>query len=277
MLHVESKFTGIGNTTLHSQSWLLDGPPKAVFIIVHGLAEHSGRYMNPVNYFVPKGYAIYTFDLRGHGKSAGTPGYVDHFSDYLSDLKIFSDKVRTENDNAKIFLIGHSMGGTIAVAYAVEHQNELAGLITSGAVLKAGSSVNAVSKILAKVLSVLMPKMGVSKLDSSTVSRDKAVVEAYVKDPLDYTGKISARLGAELLKEIDLLPSKIPQITLPILIMHGAADRLSDPASSKMLFDGVGSRDKTLKLYEGFYHEIFNDPEREKVFTDMETWLNLHL
>jgi alpha-beta hydrolase superfamily lysophospholipase len=122
-----------------------------------------------------------------------------------------------------------------------------------------------------------MPKMGVSKLDSSTVSRDKAVVEAYVKDPLDYTGKISARLGAELLKEIDLLPSKIPQITLPILIMHGAADRLSDPASSKMLFDGVGSRDKTLKLYEGFYHEIFNDPEREKGFTDIETWLNLHL
>jgi len=276
MLHVESKFTGIGNTTLHSQSWLLDGPPKAVFIIVHGLAEHSGRYMNPVNYFVPKGYAIYTFDLRGHGKSAGTPGYVDHFSDYLSDLKIFSDKVRTENDNAKIFLIGHSMGGTIAVAYAVEHQNELAGLITSGAVLKAGSSVNAVSKILAKVLSVLMPKMGVSKLDSSTVSRDKAVVEAYVKDPLDYTGKISARLGAELLNVIEKLPSQIHEITLPILIMHGTADRLSDPASSKMLFDGVSSKDKTLKYYEGFYHEIFNDPERQQVFLEMETWLKLH-
>jgi acylglycerol lipase len=277
MLHTEGKFTGRDNLTLYEQAWLPDGPAKAVFIVVHGLAEHSGRYLNPVNYFVPKGYAIYTFDLRGHGKSAGIPGYVDHFSDYLDDLKIFSDKVRTENKNAKIFLIGHSMGGAIAVAYAVEYQDEFTGLITSGAVLKAGSSVNAVSKILAKVLSVLALKMGVSKLDASTVSRDKAVVDAYVKDPLDYTGKISARLGAELLKEIDLLPSKIPQITLPILIMHGAADRLSDPASSKMLFEGVSSKDKTLKLYEGFYHEIFNDPEREKVFKDMEAWLNLHI
>lgn len=276
MLHTEGKFTGRNNVTLYEQAWLPEGAPKAVFIVVHGLAEHSGRYLNPVNYFVPQGYAVYSFDLRGHGKSGGTPGYVEHFSNYLDDLKIFSAKVRAANPNTKIFLLGHSMGGTIATAYATENQNEFSGLMVSGAVLKAGSSVNALSKFMAKILSALMPKMGVSALDACTVSRDQAVVDAYVKDPLNYTGKVSARLGAELLKEIDLLPSKIHRITLPILIMHGSADRLSDPASSKMLYDGVGSKDKTLKLYDGFYHEIFNDPERDKVFKDMEAWLNLH-
>jgi len=277
MQHIEGKFPGRNDINLYYQSWVPDGMPIAVLVVVHGLAEHSGRYFNLVNYFLPKGYAVHTFDLRGHGKSEGTRGYVERFSYYLDDLKIFCDKVSQENKNTRIFMVGHSMGGTIATAYAIDHQNELNGLILSGAVLKAGSSVTGVAILMARLLSLLIPKMGVSTLDASTVSRDKTVVEAYINDPLNYTGKISARLGAELLNEIQRLPSKLSVLSLPVLIMHGAADRLSDPSSSQMLFERAGSKDKTIKFYDGFYHEIFNDPQRQQVFTDMENWLKLHV
>jgi alpha-beta hydrolase superfamily lysophospholipase len=277
MQHNEGKFTGRNNFNLYYQSWVPDGKPIALLIIVHGIAEHSGRYANVVNYFVPKGYAVYSFDLRGHGKSDGIRSHVERFSYYLDDLKTFCDKVRDENKTAKIFLVGHSMGSTIALDYAVEHQSELNGLIVSGTTLKAGNSVTKVSILMAKILSVVMPKMGVAALDANGISRDKAVVAAYINDPLVYTGKLRARWGAELLKTMNKLQSQISALSLPILILQGTADRISDPSGSKMLFDGVGSKDKTLKLYEGFYHEIFNEPERQQVFLDVEKWLKLHL
>jgi alpha-beta hydrolase superfamily lysophospholipase len=277
MQHTEGKFTGRNNYSLYRQAWLPDGVPIAVLIVVHGIAEHSGRYSNLVNYFVPKGYAVYSFDLRGHGKSDGTRSYIERFSYYLDDLKTFCDKVRDENKTAKIFLVGHSMGSTIALDYAVEHQSELAGLIVSGTTLKAGNSVSKASILMAKILSVLAPKMGVASLDANGISRDKAVVAAYINDPLNYTGKLRARWGMELLKTMNKLQSTISELSLPVLIMQGTADRISDPSSSKMLFDGASSKDKTLKLYEDFYHEIFNDPERQQVFLDMEKWLKLHV
>ena len=277
MQHTEGKFTGRNNLNLYYQSWLPDGVPLAVLIVIHGIAEHSGRYANIVNYFVPKGYAVYSFDLRGHGKSDGIRSHVERFSYYLDDLKTFCDKVRDENKTAKIFLVGHSMGSTIALDYAVEHQSELNGLIVSGTTLKAGNSVTKVSILMAKILSVVMPKMGVAALDANGISRDKAVVAAYINDPLVYTGKLRARWGAELLKTMNKLQSTISELSLPILILQGTADRISDPSGSKMLFDGVGSKDKTLKLYEDFYHEIFNEPGRQQVFLDMEKWLKLHV
>jgi acylglycerol lipase len=277
MQHDEGKFIGRNNFNLYYQSWLPEGAPNAVLLVVHGIAENSGRYSNLVNYFVPKGYAVYSFDLRGHGKSDGTRSHIEHFSYYLDDVKTYFDIVKKQNPNAKIFLVGHSMGSTIAIAYAVEHQSELSGLIVSGTTLKAGNSINKASILMAKILSVLAPRMGVAALDANGISRDKAVVAAYINDPLVYTGKLRARWGTELLKTMEKLKSKISELSLPILIMHGSADRLSDPSSSKMLFDGVSSKEKTLKLYEGFYHEIFNDPERQQVFSDMEAWLKLHI
>jgi alpha-beta hydrolase superfamily lysophospholipase len=273
MQHTEGKFTGRNNFSLYRQAWLPDIAPKAILLVVHGIAEHSGRYMNLVNYFVPKGYAVYSFDLRGHGKSDGKRSYIERFSYYIDDLQTFFNLVRTENPNTKIFMVGHSMGSTISIDYALEHQSELQGLIISGTTLKLGSSISKTAILMAKILSVLMPKMGVSALDPGGISRDPAVVAAYVNDPLNYTGKLSARFGVELLKTMEALQSGLSEINLPILIMQGSQDRISDPSSSKLLFDGVGSKDKTMKIYEGFYHEIFNDPERQQVFSDMEAWL----
>jgi alpha-beta hydrolase superfamily lysophospholipase len=277
MKHKEGRFKGLKNFSLYYQCWLPDGSPKAVLLVAHGLAEHSGRYKNLVNYFVPKGYAVYALDYRGHGRSEGMRSYVDRFSDYLADFKTFFDIVRKAHKDAKIFLVGHSLGATIAIPYAVEHQQELAGVITSGASLVASPTVSPVLIAIAGVLSALLPKMGVTVLDASTISQDQAVVDAYVKDPLVFRGKIPARTGAELANMWKTLPEQMPEIKLPILIMHGSVDRLCDPAGSKLLYERVGSKDKTLKLYDGFYHEIYNEPEHKKVMADVEAWLKKHL
>jgi len=277
MKRKEGKLKGYKGLNLYYQYWLPEGKPKAVLLVAHGLAEHSGRYKNLVDYFVPKGYAVYALDHRGHGKSEGTRSYVDNFNDYLTDLETFFGMVRKENKNARIFLFGHSLGGTIATAYAIEHQKELAGLIVSGASLVASTSVSPALLAMAGVVSALLPKMGVTLLDASAISRDKAVVDAYVNDPLVFRGKVPARTGAELARMWKHLPEQMHKIKLPILIMHGFADQLANPAGSKLLYERVSSKDKTLKLYDNCYHEICNEPEREQVFMDMQTWLAKHI
>ena len=277
MKHIEDTFQGIGNVNLYCQGWLPPREPEAVILIVHGLAEHSGRYASMARYFVSKGLAVYGFDLQGHGKSEGSRGYVERFSRYLDDLDTFLNIVRSKHGAARIFLWGHSMGGTIATAYAIQHQNEFDGLIVTGMTLLPGSSVSPVQIALARMLSLLIPKMGIAALDASAISRDEAIVAAYVHDPLVYRGKISARLGAEFLKTMQTLRYRLADMDLPILIMHGTSDRLSEPGSSQLLYDQVSSQDKTLKLYQGFYHEIFNEPGQEPVLADMETWLSAHI
>jgi len=277
MEHVESKFKGHGNLALYYQSWLPVEAPKAILLLVHGFAEHSGRYANIVNYFVPKGYTVYGLDHRGHGKSEGLRGYVEQFSYYLDDLKTFFDIVRGEHRDVKIFLFGHSFGGLIATTYAVRYQHEFDGLILSGAGLKVDTGFLPVLTVIVRMLSLLLPKVGLVTINASFISQDKAVVDAYVSDPLVFRGKVPARSGSEIARVMQKLTHEMPKIDLPILIMHGTADRLANWKGSEMLYERVSSCNKTLKLYEGFYHEIFNEPGREQVFSDMETWLETRL
>ena len=138
-------------------------------------------------------------------------------------------------------------------------------------------TISLIKIVMANLLSLILPRTGVDTIETSTISRDKAVVSAYINDPLVYLGKISARLGAELIGTMQEIKHTMPQVRLPILIMHGTGDRLCDPEGSLMLYERVGSPDKTLKLYDGFYHEIFNEPEHEQVFKDIEEWLDAHM
>ncbi|MFC2024801.1 alpha/beta hydrolase [Chloroflexota bacterium] len=277
MKNTSGNFKGQENLSLFYQGYLPAGSPRAILIVVHGLAEHFGRYMNVVDYFVPRGYVVYGFDQRGHGQSEGPRGYVENFSYYINDLKTFVDIVRVNHPSEKFVLIGHSVGGTVALAYCIHHQNEFDGLILSGATIEPGSSLSPVKIMLARLLSLIAPKMGVDVIDASAISQDQAVVNAYVHDPLVYRGKISARLGAELLKAMGRLPNQMSEIRLPILIMSGSIDRLSNPAGSQRLYEGTSSRDKTIKFYDGFYHEIFNEPGHDQVFSDIDDWLAAHL
>ena len=273
MEHKDGFFKGVRESNIYYQAWLPETECKAVLLVVHGLAEHCGRYMNVVNHFVPLGYAVYGLDHVGHGKSEGTRVYVERFEDYTDTLKIYFDMVRQEQPDKPIFLVGHSMGGLISAAYLLEHQNELTGAVLSGASVKMSGDISPVVVFMGKLLSTLAPKAGLMALEAEGVSRDPAVVEAYVNDPLVYTGKMTTRLAAELIKAVQRVNNEAAKITLPILIVQGSEDKLVDPAGAKLLYDTVSSVDKTLKVYEGFYHEVFNEPEHEQVLDDVETWL----
>jgi acylglycerol lipase len=277
MKHLESQFTGNDNLKLYYQCWLPLDEPKAILLVAHGLAEHSGRYSNLANYFLPKGYAVYGFDQRGHGKSDGVKGYVERFSYFVDDLSIFLRLVHSRHHGVKTFLVGHSIGGTIATACAILHKDEFHGLILSGASLSTPSGVATATIFAARILSLVLPKVGLYVIDAEGISQDRRVVDAYVNDPLVYRGKISARLGIELIKAMGTVNRRISEIQLPILVMHGTADRLSDPKGSQMLYQKASSPDKILKLYEGYHHELFNEPGHEQVLADVESWLKSHI
>lgn len=272
--HTEGEFAGTGKAKLYRQAWLPGNQLRAVLILAHGLAEHSGRYRQFGEYFGGKGYAVHVYDQRGHGRSGGTRCYVSRFSQYVEDLRVFHQLVAATHPGKKVFLVGHSMGGAIAVAYASVHQRDLAGLLLSGALLKVGASVTPAQARMAKVVSAVLPRMGIAPIEAKGVSRDPAVVAAYENDPLVCRGKIPVRTGAEILHALESeVPRLVPRITLPVLVMYGAADVLSNPQGSDDFYRLVGSTDKTLKRYEGLYHEIFNEPERLQVFADVEGWL----
>ncbi len=277
MRHFDGQFKGRGDLNLYYQCWLPADGPKAVLLVVHGLAEHSGRYGNLVNYFVPKGYAVYGFDHRGHGRSDGIRGHVDRFSRFVDDLDIFFEIVRHRHHDNKIFLVGHSIGGTIAASYAIVHQDKFDGLILTGAILSVPADAGPIRVLAARVLSLVLPRFGLYALDARGISRDSGVVDAYTNDPLVYRGKTRARLGVELMKAMNAVERRASEIRLPVLVMHGSADRISDPLGSEVLYQKASSADKTLRLYEGFYHELFNEPERGQVLADVESWLQARL
>ena len=270
-------FKGVRDANIYYQGWLPEDESKAVLLIVHGLAEHSGRYMNVVNHFVPLGYAVYGLDHLGHGQSDGTRVYVERFEDFTDTLKIYFDMVRVWQPDRPIFLVGHSLGGLISAVYLLDHQAELAGAVISAPVVKVPDSTSPMIILAGKLFSALAPKLGLIQLEAQGVSRDPAVVQAYVSDPLVYTGKTTARLAAELLQAMQRVTAEATEISLPILIVQGSADRLVDPGGARMLVDMLSSADKAIKIYDGFYHEVFNEPERAQVLSDVEAWLEAHL
>ena len=258
-MHQEGYFKGLKNLNIYYQCWLPSDESKAVLLVAHGFAEHGGRYSRMADYFVSRGYAVYAPDHRGHGRSDGERVYVEQFSDYVDDLKTFFDIVRSENPGKKIFLAGHSMGSVIALLFTARYQDELAGLITSGGGIGSGSE------------SAPPRQPEGQPLPTDFLSRDPAVIEAYVNDPLVYRGPVPPRLGGMMGNTAEAVPS----IKLPALIMAG--DAVADGARSKTMYSLLGSNDKTLKLYEGLRHEIFNEPEQLQVFGDLAAWLDGHL
>jgi acylglycerol lipase len=277
MKHQEGFFKGVRDANIYFQSWLPESEPKAGLLIVHGLAEHSGRYMNVVNHFVPLGYAVYGIDHIGHGKSDGTRVYVKRFDDYTNTLKVYFDMIYRWQPDKPIFLVGHSLGALIGAVYLLDHQAELAGAVLSGVLVKVPSNITPTTILLGKMLSALIPRFGLIGLDANGVSRDPAVVRAYVSDPLVHRGKTTARLAAEMLKAMQYVTGQAKKITLPIMIVQSGADKLVDPAGAQMLYDTVSSADKEIRIYDGFYHEVFNEPEHDKVLRDVERWLEAHL
>ncbi|MBN1663811.1 MAG: lysophospholipase [Deltaproteobacteria bacterium] len=277
MNHIEGSFKGVRDAGIYYQAWLPEGEIKAVLLVVHGLGEHSGRYMNVVNHFVPLNYAVYGFDHIGHGKSDGAREGVESFTDYTDTLKVYHDMVNGWQTGKPVFLMGHSMGGLIATYYLLDHQAGFRGAVISAPLVKVSDKISPATIIVGKILSALAPKIGLLALDVDGISRDRKVVEAYINDPLVFHGKTPARLAAELLKAMLRVTAEADKISLPFIVVQGSEDKLVDPGGAQMLYDKASSADKTIKIYDGLYHEVFNEPERDRVLKDVETWLAAHV
>ncbi len=274
--------TLVGQRSLRLQyaTWQPDGEPCAVVALVHGYGEHMGRYSHVIEALVRREYAVYTIDHRGHGGSEGPRACVERFDYFVDDLHLLVKKAQAAYPSLPLIMIGHSMGGLIATRYALKHEAELDALVLSGAALHVGGNVSALVKRVARLLALFMPNLPIAsaaKGGLTVLSRDVAVQEAFSADPLCYKGKTKARMGHELLKAVADTSSRMEQLTLPLLIMHGADDTLTDPQGSIRLHEQARSTDKTLKLWPDCRHEIFNEPEKEEVQAFMLEWMDARI
>jgi len=275
--HQEGRFNGAENTNLFEQSWTpVKGNSKALVIFVHGLKDHSDRYAEVGRKLSQNGFGIYSFDLRGHGDSEGRRVWTDSFDDYITDLEIFYDRVHNLEPNKPIFLFGHSMGGAIVTTFVLKNSRPVAGLILSAPALKPGEDINAFLIGTTKILGSITPSLAVLDLPNEKFSRDPKMVEAISHDPLIYQGKGPARTAKELLKAIANIEEKMTEITLPFITLHGTKDGLTNPDGSRELFKKAKSTDKSIRIYEGVYHDLLHEPEKEKVYGDILDWLNSH-
>ncbi|WP_254054383.1 alpha/beta hydrolase [Sphingorhabdus sp. EL138] len=279
MRHEEASLTLVApsaaaGASLYCQSWTPETATKAVIILVHGYDEHSGRYGYFADHCTKHGFAVQTLDHWGHGRSDGANGFVPDFSVYHDGLDSLIKQLPAEQKGLPLILVGHSLGGLIGATYLLKNPSRFTAAVLSGPAIKATEEPSAVMKGLSKLLSKLAPTMGVLALDANGVSRDPKVVADYLADPLVSGTKISARLAAEMMANMELVQSHAAKITLPILLLHGGKDSLTAPEGSMFLNENIGSGEKMLKIYPELFHEIFNEPEKDAVLTDMTDWMD---
>lgn len=270
-------FKATDGLDLYTASWLPDTDAKAIVVIVHGLAEHIGRYDHIARAFVQHSYAVYGIDHRGHGRSPGLRSYFENFDQPVEDLKRYFDWVQADHPGKSIFMYGHSLGVLITLEFALRYQNQLTGLIVSGAPLGVEESQPMPLVLLGAALNHVVPAMPSVPLDSKWLSHDPAVVTAYDTDPLVYRGKVRVRMGHYIVSISRKVRARLGELKLPMLILHGSADQICPVVGSQMVYDGAGSSDKMLKIYSDLYHEIHNEPQQETVLADMVNWLELHV
>jgi alpha-beta hydrolase superfamily lysophospholipase len=270
----DGNFVGAADMSIYYHYWEPDAQPRALILLVHGAGEHCARYEHFARYLTDHGYAVAALDHPGHGRSTGTPGHVERFDDYMETLRTFHQQVTSDFSGVPQILLGHSMGGLISSLYLLQHQQDFIGCILSGPAIKTDIEPGVLQMYLIRFLSTVLPRAGVLQLDATGVSRDPAEVEKYVNDPLVFHGKMSARKVSELFKAMHHIQAEAGKITLPMLLLHGGEDAMAAAEGSRFLYSRISSTDKTLKIYPGLYHEIFNEPEQEEVFADVLAWCN---
>jgi alpha-beta hydrolase superfamily lysophospholipase len=272
----EDTFTGYGGVPIYYSYWSAEGKPQAVLIIVHGLGEHSGRYQYLVDALVPEQISVYAFDLRGHGRSGGKRGVLRDWREFRQDLDTLLALVRGKEPGVPVFLMGHSLGGLIALDYVLEYSPEVKGVITSSPAL-VPTAVSKGKVLLAKILSRLLPDLQIKTgLDSSGISSQPEEVKRYQED-LQVHDWGTPRLGTEILAAQARTLASAERISVPLLIVHGEADSLTPVESSQDLFQRVATSQKKIITYPGSYHEIHNDFARAQEFEDLIAWINRQL
>src|SRR5215471_15152970 len=264
-----------GGGRLHS--WRREAQsPNAQVVLVHGFGEHSGRYNDVTEFLCGRGFSVQAFDLRGHGKSSGLPGHVDRFTDYEDDLRLAVESARG-HATSPLFLIGHSMGGLITLRYLAGRPPNISGAVISAPLLGFAVRIPKLKLAIGRASGLIAPKMRMAnEIDPTHLSRDPEVGRAYAEDPL-VRRVVSARWFSEATRAMRAMPAAVPRIQAPILILHGTEDKLAAVDATRAVFDRIGSRDKQLKIYPGFYHELFNEPDKQDVFQTVGDWLSAHL
>lgn len=271
----EEMFEGTGGLKIFARSWRPDGPVRLVLISVHGFKAHSGSFAWAASQLTARGVAVYALDLRGHGRSEGEPLEVGSFDDVLSDIEQLEMIAREREPGVPVFVTGHSAGGVIATRYVLRHQARLAGFICHSFAQKLPAPGIVLSVL--KGLDHIAPHAHVLELKSEEFSRDAAVVEGIDNDPLIAKIKYPTHTVAELARAGDRNREEFAQVELPVLILHGTTDRLALPEGSQLFYANASSGDKTLRLYEGHYHDLLNDYGREQVIADVIGWLDVRV
>jgi alpha-beta hydrolase superfamily lysophospholipase len=269
----ERTFDGLGGVRIVYDVWTPDVPARAVVVLAHGFGEHARRYDHVAQRFGEAGLVTYALDHRGHGRSGGKRVLVKDISEFTADFDTLVGIASREHPGLKRVVLGHSMGGGIVFAYGVERPDNYDLMVLSGPAVAAQDVVNPLVAFAAKGLGLLVPGLPVQQLDFTAISRDPEVVAAYQNDPLVYHGKVPAGMGRALLQVGETMPQRAPSLTAPLLVVHGADDRLIPSDGSRRLVECVGSGDVELKMYPGLYHEIFNEPERDQVLDDVVSWI----
>jgi acylglycerol lipase len=268
----EERVKGPADLSLFIRSWRPAAKPRAVVAIVPGFNAHSGYYAWTAEQFTVHGLAAYAVDLRGRGHSDGERFYVQEFGEYVSDVATLIALVKLRERGLPIFLLGHSAGGVVSCMYTLDHQAELSGLICESF----AHEIPAPDFVLAvfKGLSHLAPHARILHLKNELFSRDPKAVQAMNDDPLIAHETQPTRTLAEMVRADERLRREFPQIRLPVLILHGTADKATNSSGSQRFYDNAGSHDKTLKLYEGHFHDLLNDVDKEKVMADILGWID---
>jgi len=271
----EEKIAGVAGVNIFVRSWRPEGKARGVLAIVHGFNSHSGQYLWVAEQFVASGLAVYALDLRGRGKSDGERFYIEKVEEYTGDVETLVTLAKSREPGLPAFLLGHSAGGVISSVYTLEHQAGLAGLICESFAFQVHAPDFALTVV--KGLSHIAPHAHVLQLKNEDFSRDPKVVQAMNDDPLIAHEVQSAETVAAMVRANERLKREFPLITLPVLILHGTADKATKPSGSQLFFDTAGSADKTLKLYEGHFHDLLNDIDKELVVADIKVWIEAHL
>ncbi len=275
MQHEERHITSSDGLKLFLQVWKPKEEPKGIIQIIHGLGEHSNRYNNVIDNLIPAGYVIYTSDLRGHGKSEGLRMFVNEFDDYIKDQQLISRIIQADYPGKPTFLLGHSLGSTIAILF--ENLSPFNGLILSASGMKAGGSVPSILVKLSAFLAKIVPKLKVStSIKGGDLSRDTEVAQGYMEDPLVYK-TATVRLGNEFFKALEKTHSILEKINIPCLVISGENDTLMLGASE--VYEKIGSQDKSLKIIKEARHEVFNEiePSKSEALSELLMFLNKHL
>jgi alpha-beta hydrolase superfamily lysophospholipase len=273
----ERSFDGVGGVHIVYDVWTPDAPARAVMVLSHGFGEHARRYDHVAARFADAGLITYALDHRGHGRSGGKRVYLRDMSEYTGDFATLVDIAATDYPGLPRIVLGHSMGGAIVFAYGVEHPDDYIAMVLSGPAVDARTATSPVMAVLGKYVGRLTPGLPAQELDANFVSRDPAVVAAYNADPLVHHGKLPAGVGRALLLVGETMPQRAHALTAPLLVVHGAEDRLVPVVGSERLVDCVSSQDVHLKVYPELYHEVFNEPERDRVLGDVVAWIEARL